>query len=150
MKHLTGSASARTRASAEQCLELLGAIEGYPRWFPSIVREVTPATRDPEGRTATARVALQVSLGPFNKRIEMTLSVDRGEPGVIRLARVGHGGGDRETFDVLWRVDDGPQTTIDVALEAELDGPRLVPVTGAGDAIASRLARAAVEQLERP
>ena len=50
MKELTGSGTSTTDATPEQCMTLLEAIDGYPTWYPEVVKK-------PRCSSATPRAA---------------------------------------------------------------------------------------------
>jgi hypothetical protein len=149
MKQLTGSAQLDVEASIEACFALLSDVEGYPGWHPDVVREVTPLTRDADGRPERVRTTLHVARGPLVRDFHLTLAVER-HPGAITLARVPHEPTDREEFRVSWRLaPSGPRTSISLELNANLPVPRLVPLTGVGDALAAGFVAAAARRVSR-
>jgi hypothetical protein len=75
------------------------------------------------------------------------MSVNVDPSGTIALSRIPHEPTDRERFEVTWRVEDGDSTRIGLALGANLDVPRFVPLGGVGDALAADLLSAATRAL---
>jgi len=101
------------------------------------------------GIARRAEASLHVSHGPIVKDFELLLAVDVQPPATVVLARIAHGTSDEQRFAVTWRLRrEGKGTTIELALDADLAVPRLVPVGGVGDAIAAGFVRAAVAELD--
>jgi hypothetical protein len=150
MKELTGSASATTPASQVQCLALLEAIDRYPTWHPEVVKEAEVLERDGEGHPTRARTKLHVERGPLTRDFDLLMSVTVDPSGTVKLSRIPHEPGDRERFDVTWRVDRGQSTRIRLDLAANLDVPRFVPLGGLGDSMAEGLVSAATRALASP
>ena len=140
MKELHGTASADVAACAADAYALLIDVEGYPRWYPNVVREARATS--PE----RARAKLHVAYGPLTRDFDLTLAVAGTPPTEVRLTRIRHDADDPERFEVTWTISDG---TISVALDADLSVPRLVPVGGIGDAMASGFVEAAARALSR-
>jgi hypothetical protein len=147
MKELTGTASAATAASPEQAMALLEAIDGYPAWHPDVVKEAEVLERDGAGHPTRARTRLHVERGPLTRDFDLVMSVTVDPAGTIRLSRIPEEPGDKERFDVTWRVDGGAHTRIRLDLAANLDVPRLVPLGGVGDSMAEGLVSAAKREL---
>jgi hypothetical protein len=149
MKQLSGSASAPTRAGEHRCVDFLSDVEAYPHWYPEVVRSVEVLERDADGRATRARATLRASVGPINRDLQLTLGVSRG-PREVKLVRTSQDSADAERFSVNWQVS-GAQSgaRIDLKLDAALDVPRLVPLGGVGDAMASGFVAAAVRSLDR-
>ena len=144
MKVLHGSAAAEAPAPVDDCFALLADVEGYPRWYPEVVRQVAVTERRPDGRAALARVRLHVSVGPLARDVELLLAVAEVAPATVTLTRVPSAGRDSEQFSVAWRLDERTAgTNIELALDAELDVPRLVPTGGVGDSLAQGFVAAA-------
>jgi hypothetical protein len=150
VKRLHGSASASTAASLEACLDLLKALEGYPTWYPEVVREVTVLERDEDGVVSRANVKLHVTYGPLEKNLELLVSLTVDPPSRVVLARVPHSASDSEEFEVRWRVEDGAERQLTVELHASLEVPRFLPVGQLADSFAKGFAEAAVGALARP
>lgn len=149
MKELTGSASAATAASPEAAIALLEAIDRYPTWHPDVVKEAEVLERDAAGRPTRARTRLHVERGPLTRDFDLVMSVHVDPAGTIKLSRIPDESGDKERFDVTWRVDGGQHTHIRLDLAANLDVPRLVPLGGVGDSMAEGLVSAAKRELGR-
>lgn len=152
MKHLEASASTTVAAPLERAYELLADVERYPTWYPEVVRTVDVVERSaPVGAVRRARTRLHASLGPIERDFDLLLRVETAGPDLVRLARVPHEPDDPERFEVTWRL--GAQAAlirIDLALVADLDVPRLVPVGGLGDSIARGFVEAAARALGAP
>jgi hypothetical protein len=150
VKELHGTASAHAGASPRECLELLVAVEHYPSWYPEMVRRAEVVERTADGTPARAEATLHVAQGPFVRDIELLLAVEVAPPQTVRLVRVPHGSHDAERFSVTWQVSEDPRgARIEVALDANLSVPRLVPLGGIGNSIAAGFVRAAARALER-
>lgn len=149
MKALEGTATTRVSASVAKCLELLSAVEQYPSWYPEVVRRVDVTERRADGSAAKAQTTLHVSQGPFNRDIDLLLSVQYEPAGTVALTRIPHGGGDREEFSVTWLVAEADRgTRIDLGLAANLSVPRLVPLGGIGNGVARGFVDAAARALD--
>jgi ribosome-associated toxin RatA of RatAB toxin-antitoxin module len=149
MKSLHGEASAGVGAPIEECLALLAAVERYPSWYPDVVRQVDVLERRPDGLAARAEVTLHVAHGPLVKDLHLLLAVRVDAPDTVVLTRIPHGPPDDERFEVTWRLQAGTETSIHLALDAELAVPRFVPLGGVGDTVASGFVAAAVAALRR-
>jgi hypothetical protein len=151
VKELQGAATTRVSASLAQSLELLGAVERYPSWYPDVVRRVEVIERRGDGSAATAQTTLHVSQGPFTRDIDLLLSVETDPAGTVQLTRVPHDDRDPELFSVTWRVAEAERgTKIDLELEAQLSVPRLVPLGGVGNVVARGFVDAAARALDGP
>jgi ribosome-associated toxin RatA of RatAB toxin-antitoxin module len=148
VKDLHGSAAQPVNTVPERCLELLADVESYPRWYPEVVREIEVLERDAAGAAQQVRAILHAAVGPINRDLELRLGVTRGADTVV-LARVPHAGSDRERFEVNWRVvrAGAQQARIELSLAASLDVPRLLPVGGLADTLATGFVSAAVREL---
>ena len=147
MKELTGSASATTSASPDACLALLEAVDGYPNWYPDVVKSVEVLERDDQGRPSKARCQLHVERGPMTRDFDLTMEVMLYPPGAVRLSRIPHHGRDGEKFDVNWFVPETQPTEIHLNLAADLDVPRFLPLGGIGDSMAEGFVSAATRAL---
>lgn len=146
MKELHGQASTRVAASPEESFALLAAVEDYPAWYPEVVRRVELIERSTNGLPAKARAQLHVAYGPLVRDFNLLLAVDAQRPGRVTLTRIPHDSSDPERFEVTWRIDPGQ---VNVELRANLSVPRLLPVGGIGESIASGFAGAAAAALSR-
>jgi hypothetical protein len=151
VKRLQGSASASSAAPIERCIEVLAAVDRYPRWYPDVVRSVTVLERGPDERPARVEAVLHVARGPLVRDLELLLAVSVGELGEVVLRRIPHGPPDAEQFEVAWRLQTGvgDETSVAVALDASLSLPRLVPLGGLADAFAEGFLRAALVAIEQ-
>jgi Polyketide cyclase / dehydrase and lipid transport len=147
VKELTGSASATTGATFEQCMALLEAIDDYPVWHPTVVKEAEVLERDAEGHPTKARCKLHVERGPLTRDFNLVMAVSVDPSGTIKLSRIPHEPTDRERFDVTWRVERGNSTRIRLDLAANLDVPRFMPLGGVGDSLAEGLVSSATRAL---
>lgn len=147
MKELTGRATGTTNASSEESLALLGAVDGYPNWYPEVVKSVDVLERDDQGQPTKVQAKLHVQHGPITRDFDLTMEVKRYPPGAVRLSRVPHDGSDGEKFDVNWFVGPVEPTAISLDLAANLDVPRFLPLGGIGDAMAGGFVSAATRKL---
>ena len=147
MKRLHGSGSASTAASLEACLDLLKALDGYPTWYPEVVREVTVLERGEGGVVRRAKVKLHVAYGPLEKDLELLVSLTVDPPSRVVLARVPHSASDSEELEVRWLLEDGAERQLTVELHASLEVPRFLPVGQLADSFAKGFAEAAARAL---
>jgi hypothetical protein len=148
MKELRGAAAGVVSVPAQEALKLLEAVDGYPTWYPEVVKEVEVVERDDQGRVTRARATLNVAYGPLARSFRLLLAVVVERPTMVRLTRIAHDRGDQEQFEVIWRLQEESGTTrIRLELEANLSVPRLVPLGGAGDAMAEGFVAAATKAL---
>ena len=73
------------------------------------------------------------------------------DPGQVRLSRLAHDSGDSERLEMTWRVSPGAGagSEVELTVDARLDVPRLLPLGGVGDAVATGFVGAAIRELER-
>jgi ribosome-associated toxin RatA of RatAB toxin-antitoxin module len=148
MKPLRGIATAVVPATADQCFSLLAAVDGYPRWYPEVVRDVQVIVTAKDGRPSRAHTTLHVGYGPLAKDFPLVLAIALDRPRTVRLTRLPNEPGDDEQFEVIWRLEDRGGTQIELELDARLDVPRLLPIGGIGDVMADGFVHAAVEALD--
>jgi len=146
MKELHGTATNVVSAPVAECQALLAAVERYPVWYPDVVKQVEVLDRDDRGYASRARSNLHVSIGPLVHDFHLVFAVDVA-PMTVKLNRIPHDAGDRERFDVTWRLDGAGDTRIQVQLGASLSVPRLLPLGGVGDSLARGFVSAAVRAL---
>jgi ribosome-associated toxin RatA of RatAB toxin-antitoxin module len=147
MKELHARAQTPINAGAEEAVALLRAVDEYPTWYPEAVRSAEVLERDGDGWPTKVNATLHLAAGPLVRDFRLTLVVTSPERGTIRLARQPHGAGDSERFEVTWRVVDGSGVRIELALDANLSVPRLLPVGGVGDSLAQGFVTAAARAL---
>jgi hypothetical protein len=147
VKELDGAAGAVVAASAQECLTLLVAVDGYPSWYPQVVRDVAVLERDPQGRPSRARATLHVSVGPLVRDFNLLLAIAIEDPGTVKLTRVPNDPSDMERFEVTWRVDEAGETRLQLELHANLSVPRLLPLGGVGGSLAQGFVDAAARAL---
>ncbi len=150
MKELHGAAATTVSATLETCMALLSALEGYPSWYPDVVREVAVLESSDDGLPVLAQTRLHVAHGPLVKEFNPLLAVRIEPSGVIELKRVLRDPSDHEEFAVTWRLASRGATDLRVELLANLSVPRLLPLGGVGDAIAAGFLGAAVDALASP
>jgi ribosome-associated toxin RatA of RatAB toxin-antitoxin module len=148
MKELRASASAAVAATPEACSELLAAVDRYPDWYPDVIREAEVLERAADGTPQRVRATVHLALGPIARDFPLVLLVAV-EPGRrVTLSRVPHEPSDEERFELAWHVDGGPPTTLRLELAAELEVPRLLPVSAVGGPLAQAFVDAARRALE--
>ena len=145
MKELRGSAATLVPAPLAQCLALVEAVDGYPAWYPEVVRAVDVLERDARGLPSRAQTKLHVSAGPMTKDFDLLMAVTVEPPATVKLTKVGG----NAKFDVIWRVTDGENTRIELQLDANLDVPRFVPLGDVGNSVAQGFVSAASAELAR-
>ena len=147
MKELHARARAQVGASAEQASALLRAVDEYPSWYPEGVRDAEVLERGDDGYPSKVKATLHVASGPLVRDFRLTLAVTSPDPATIKLARIPHDGRDPERFEVTWRVVERSGVLIELALDANLSVPRLLPVGGVGDSISQGFVNAAARTL---
>jgi polyketide cyclase/dehydrase/lipid transport protein len=147
VKELRGHAVGSAAAPVEECFSLLEAIDGYPSWYPEVVREAQVVERDDRDRPTRARVTLHLSQGPLVKDFRLLMDIRAERPSTVRLTRVPNDPSDHEQFEVTWRLQPSAGTRIELQLEANLSVPRFLPLGGIGDALAGGFVAAAVKAL---
>jgi ribosome-associated toxin RatA of RatAB toxin-antitoxin module len=148
MKELSGTATTFVPAPVQECFELLEALDGYPAWYPDVVKEGAVVARDDEGRPTRARAKLHVSVGPLVRDFDLLLAVEADRPSLVRLSRIRHDESDLEEFQVTWHLDQqNGGTRIRLELDAHLSVPRLLPLGGLGDSLAQGFVEAAARAL---
>lgn len=145
MKELRGSAATLVPAPLAQCLALVEAVDGYPAWYPEVVRAVDVLERDARGLPSRAQTKLHVSAGPMTKDFDLLMAVTVEPPATVKLTKVGG----NAKFDVTWRLTDGENTRIELQLDANLDVPRFVPLGDVGNSVAQGFVSAASAELAR-
>jgi hypothetical protein len=150
MKELHGTASGVVAAPLDECVQFLLAVDRYPTWHPDVVRSVEVLERDDGGRPIRARGKLHVAVGPLVKDFDLLLAITLEGPRTVKLARVPHGPGDDERFEVTWRLEESHGTRISLELVASLSVPRFVPVGGIGDSLAQAFVTNAIRALNSP
>jgi hypothetical protein len=145
MKELRGAAVAHVPAPLAQCLALVEAVDGYPVWYPEVVRRVEVLERDACGLPSRAQTKLHLSAGPVTKDFDLLMAVTVEPPATVTLAKVG---GDAK-FEVIWRLKEGDNTRIELELDANLDVPRFLPLGDVGDSVAQGFVSAARAELAR-
>jgi ribosome-associated toxin RatA of RatAB toxin-antitoxin module len=145
MKELHGTAAALVPAPLAQCLALVEAVDGYPAWYPDVVRAVEVLERDARGVPSRVRTKLHLSAGPVTKDFDVLMAVAVESPATVKLVKVGGSA----KFDVIWRLHDGQNTRLELELDANLDVPRFVPLSGVGNSVAQGFISAASAELAR-
>jgi Polyketide cyclase / dehydrase and lipid transport len=147
VKELVGHALRTSPASPEQCLSLLAAVDGYPNWYPEVVRSVEVVERDDHGQPTKVRTKLHVERGPLTRDFNLLMDVRINPAGAVMLRRVPHDGDDGEKFEVIWRLSGAAPTQIRLDLAANLNVPRFVPLGDVGDSMAVGFVNAATRKL---
>lgn len=147
MKELRGEASATVSVAKDECIRFLAAVDAYPHWYPETVREVQVLERDSDGNPARVRAKLHIARGPLVKDFDLSGVVRVDPAGTVTLDRIAHDQDDRERFTVTWHFDE--ESRLGVELDANLSVPRMMPLGGLADAIATGFLQAAVDALGR-
>jgi hypothetical protein len=145
MKELRGAATTMVPAPLAQCLALVEAVDGYPDWYPEVVRAVEVVERDADGLASRAQTKLHLSVGPVTKDFDLLMAVTVEPPGTVKLAKVGGAA----KFDVIWHLTEAQGTRIELALDASLDVPRFLPLGDVGNSVAQGFVSAASAELAR-
>lgn len=144
VKALHGSASAEVGVSPPECFALLAALDRYPSWYSSRVREVEVLERGPDGLPTRAHARLFISFGPISQELSLILAARTEPAAAVILTRIPNNQSDPERFELRWRIAPGE---LELELNATVELPRLIPTAGLGDAAAGGFVRAAVRAL---
>jgi hypothetical protein len=146
LKEFHGTATSVVAPPIEDCLSLLRAVDGYPTWFPEMVRDVEVLQRDASDQPTTARTKLHVARGPLAYDFDLVMAIAVEPPGTVKLSKVTS---DRSPsrFDVTWSLRAAESTRIELNLSATLPVSGLVPVGDIGTAIAEQFVAAASRAL---
>ncbi len=147
MKHLHGEARAAVRVPVGDCFAFLAALDAYPSWHADVVRDVQVVEADGDGIPLKAETKLHLAWGPVSRDIDLLLGVDVEEPSLVQLRHIPRGRSSGASFDATWRLEDGAETRLALELDATMPVPRLVPLTGVGNAFADGFMKAAVAGL---
>ncbi len=145
MKELRGAAAAVVPAPLAECLALVEAVDGYPDWYPEVVREVEVVERDAHGLPSRVQTKLHLTAGPVTKDFDLLMEVTVQSPATVKLAKIGG----TAKFDVIWRLQDAENTRIELELDANLDVPRFLPLGDVGNSVAQGFVSAASQELAR-
>ena len=132
-------------ASLGECLDLVEAVDGYPVWYPEVVRAVEVLERDARGLPSRAQTKLHLSVGPVTKDFDLLMAVTLEPPATVKLTKVGGSA----KFDVVWHLKEGETTRIELELDAALDVPRFLPLGDVGNSVAQGFVSAASDELAR-
>jgi Polyketide cyclase / dehydrase and lipid transport len=146
MKQLHGTATQVVAAPLDECLALLKAVDRYPAWYPEVVREVEILDRDPSGQPTRARTKLHVSRGPLVRDFDLILAIVIELPATVKLT-MPTTDPSQQQFGVMWRLQDGEGTRIELYLDANLRVRRFLPVGGIGNSMAKGFVAAACRAL---
>jgi hypothetical protein len=147
MKDLQASASAGVAAAPEACTALLAAVDRYPSWYPEVIRDAEALERDAAGTPLRARATVHMMFGPLARDFEQELAVAVQPGREVTLTRIPGHAGDPERFEVRWLVTPASQARLELQLIARLEVPRLLPLGGAGEALAQGFVEAAARAL---
>jgi hypothetical protein len=145
MKELRGAAAALVPAPLKQCLALIEAVDEYPVWYPEVVLAVEVLARDARGLPSRVQTKLHLSAGPVTKDFDLLMAVTVEPAATVKLAKVGGSG----KFEVIWRLNEGESTRIELELAASLDVPRFLPLGDVGNSVAQGFISAASAELAR-
>jgi len=146
VKEFHGTATRVVAAPVEDCLSLLRAVDGYPTWFPEMVRDVEVLQRDASDQPTRAQTKLHVARGPLVHDFDLLMAIAVEPPGTVKLSKVTN---DRSPsrFDVTWSLQAAESTRIELNLSATLSVSERVPVGDIGNAIAEQFVAAASRAL---
>lgn len=121
-------------------------MDGYPTWFPEMVRDVEVLQRDASDQPISARTKLHVARGPLVHDFDLLMAIAVEPPGTVKLSKVTS---DRSPsrFDVTWSLQAAESTRIELNLSATLSVSERVPVGDLGNAIAEQFVAAASRAL---
>jgi hypothetical protein len=125
---------------------LLRAVDGYPTWFPEMVRDVEVLQRDAADQLTRARTTLHVARGPLVHDFDLVMAIAVEPPGTVKLSKV-TSDGSPSRFDVTWSLRAAQSTRIELNLSTTLPVSGLVPVGDLGNAIAEQFVAAASRAL---
>lgn len=132
----------------EECFALLLAVDRYPDAYPEVIRRVEVIDRHADGSPLTAVADVSLGLGLIQRDFALRVRVSWKKDRVVRLTRVPDDRSDLERLTLTWGINPGPPTRLTVKLRARLEVPRVIPVSGAGGAVARGLLEAASRKLE--
>jgi hypothetical protein len=148
VKSLGGAASADVAAPPGRAFAVLADVELYQEWYPDVIRRVAVIERGGDGTATLADVTLSAPGLPIGD-LETRMRAERHPPRAVSLVRVPNEPGDAERFTVAWTIEAvGAGSRIAVRLDAVLPVPRLVPLGGIGDRMASGFVRAAARTID--
>lgn len=136
--------------SPQRCFALLLAVDRYPQAYPEVIRWVEVVDRHPDGSPLLAVAQVSLGLGLVQRDFELRVRVSFQTDRLVRLTRVPDDRSDLERLTLTWHIYPGPPTRLTVRLRARLEVPRVIPVHGAGGAVARGLLDAASRTLESP
>ena len=121
-------------------------MDGYPTWFPEMVRDVEVLQRDASDQPTRAQTKLHVARGPLVHDFDLLMAIAVEPPGTVKLSKVTN---DRSPsrFDVTWSLQAAESTRIELNLSATLSVSERVPVGDIGNAIAEQFVAAASRAL---
>jgi Polyketide cyclase / dehydrase and lipid transport len=148
MKDLRATAGGAVSAAPAECVSLLAAVDGYPRWYPEVVRQAEVLERAPDGTPLRARASVHLAVAGFSHNFDMVLLVTLTGDREVRITRVPDHGSDSERFQLVWRVQPGAPTRLALELSATVDVPRFLPVGAVSGPFAQGFVDAASRALE--
>lgn len=149
MKDLRGQATGSVSVDADRCFAVLLAVDRYPQAYPEVIRQVEVLDRHPDGSPQMALANVSLGIGPVQRDFELRVRLSWEKNRLVRLTRVPDDRSDLERLTLTWHIASGPPTRLTVRLRARLEVPRVIPVSGAGGAVARGLLEAASRTLER-
>jgi ribosome-associated toxin RatA of RatAB toxin-antitoxin module len=119
-------------------------MDGYPSWHPDVIRDVSVLERDENGLAKQVQATLRVAVGPLKGDYELVMAITRPAGGGVVLERLPNDPADRELFQVSWwfAAAGDEHTAIRLEIDGQLDVPRLAPLHGLGDRLASGFVQA--------
>ena len=145
MKEFQGSAEGRLTATPQEAISLLAAVDRYPDWYPTVIREVDVLQRGPDGHPTRARTKVHLAAGPLAHDFQFEVLVSVEDTRRVTLTRVADQGSEHNRLEVQWDVSPGQ---LQVDLQAALDVPRFLPLGGIGNSVAQGFIEAATRALD--
>jgi hypothetical protein len=148
MRDLSVAADAEVDATPQECVEFLAEVDRYPSWHPEVVRSASVLQRGADGVPVRARADVHLALGPISHDLKLVLDVAVEPAREVRLTRVAGDACDEEQFTLVWQVEPGSPTRLQLELAARVDVPRFVPVGSIGGPFAQGFVDAASRALD--
>jgi hypothetical protein len=115
-----------------------------------VVRKVEVLELEQNGTPGLARAEVHVAQSPFGQDFELLMAVRTEPPVAITLTRVPDGPRDPDRLELVWRVQNGSATVLELEFDAAASFvPGFLPVGDAGDAIAQAAVEAALAAFSR-
>ena len=136
--------------SIEDCFALLVTVVAISAVGAETVRQVEVDRERPRNGASRVRTTIHVARGPLTRDFHLVMAVGAEVPRTVTLTRLRHEPPDSEDFEVRWQLrPEGDGTRIGLEIEVNLSVPRMLPLGGIGDAMASAFVAAAVRKRSR-